>query len=210
MLQWVRENRRALAAETPLVSINISVGSRSYSVSGCFCLSFETMAIHVKYDQVRKLWDYLIDRDGIACVEVFMEFEMENVREIFIKCRRVWYGHVEEYCQAMTTAQVLSILTCMTVQSKYHGQFSEQTTFMKMEDVAGTPCAFADAPPLPEMLKLLFKRSGRKLLKSELKSGRRDFREFLMTYDEDEELKQLFAAADRLLANLEFALEVVG
>ena len=126
---------------------------------------------------------------------------MENVREILIKCRHVWYNDIERYYEAMTTAQVLTILSCTTFQSRDNGGFSEKTAFVKMEDVAGGPCALA-ATPLPEMLKLLFKPSGQKLLKSELKSGRRDFRDILMTYEEDEELKQLFAAADRLFANL--------
>ena len=165
----------------------------------------------IKYDQVKNLWDYLADFHGLAFLERFMEFELETVREIFIKCRPLWCGNVEDYQHAMKTAQVLTVLSFMTCEHRERGEFGEWTTFVKMEDMTG-PFVQADASPWPEMLQLLFNPAGRQLLKSEVKSGRRDFIDFFESYGKegkDQEVKHLFAEADKLLANLESALDLV-
>ncbi|CAK8991068.1 unnamed protein product [Durusdinium trenchii] len=161
----------------------------------------------IQYEAVKQLWDLMLGLHGIVELAHFVEFEFENIREVFIKTKGVW--NEDDFQVAMEMAQLLTILFNMTFQCQMSGESSitSLTTFVEMNGVAG---AFVPSEPQPlrKELRTLFNENCREILKKEIKTGRGDLNKYFMSWERlvPMDLAMTFKAANKLLAQMESAL----
>lgn len=172
--------------------------------SHCVCqLSRNIMA--VQFNEVKTLWDGLLVVYGLKELAHLVEFEYENVRECFLKCRNCWCQDVIKYTLTMEIAQIVTILSNLTFNCQMSGESypSEFNSHVEANDIAGPFVLQSPRSALRERLRLVDKKVKTDLLTVELDKAQRDVA-FLVGYTENlEGLHTRFAGAVKLLSELQ-------